>query len=126
MNSIHHTPYPDLLRVPSELSFERGWDGEAISELIRSKSGYGVVPAFLFLGRWESQLLADHLAEAFGTEAVESLHGTYYRGLKIVTVECERFLSVGGCKKVRSEAEADAQRSCWKEMDDSSIWRFQI
>ncbi len=126
MNSIHHLPYPDHLRVPSELSFERGWDGEAISGLIRSKSGFGVAPAFLFLGRWEARLLADHLAEVFGYDAVESLHGTYYKGLKIITVACDNFLSVGGCKKVRNEADEDARRQVWRAMNDSSIWRFQI
>ena len=63
-------PYPDVSTVPSELSFADSWDGEAVSELIRSKCDHGETPAFLFLGRKESLLLRNHLAESFGEEAV--------------------------------------------------------
>ena len=41
-------PYPDLSSVPSELSFTDAWDGDAVSDLIRSKCDHGEPPAFLF------------------------------------------------------------------------------
>ena len=72
----YHTPYPDFSSVPSELSFDDIWDGDAISKLIRSKCDHGEAPAFLFLGRKEDQLLMEHLAKTFGEESVVTLHGT--------------------------------------------------
>ncbi|RYD48819.1 MAG: hypothetical protein EOP85_02825, partial [Verrucomicrobiaceae bacterium] len=86
-------PYPDLSSVPSELSLEDTWDGEAVSELIRSKCANGETPAFLFLGRKEASLLKEHLAGIFGEESVTTLQGTYYMGLDVVPVDCEKFLS---------------------------------
>ena len=89
MNMIRDTdtPIPDLSSVPSELTFEESWDGEAVSELIRSKCSNGETPAFLFLGRKEAGLLQEHLAEAFGEDAVTTLAGTYYKGLDVVTID---------------------------------------
>src|SRR5688572_7094302 len=52
--NAYQAPYPDIATVPSELSFEGNWDGEAVSELIRSKSVHGETPAFLYLGRKEA------------------------------------------------------------------------
>lgn len=99
--NVSQTPYPDIATVPSELSFEDIWNGEAVSELIRSKSNHGEIPAFLFLGRKEANLLKQHLAEIWGEESVVTIHGTYYKGLKVVTIDCESFLTTGGHKAIQ-------------------------
>src|SRR6187401_755695 len=94
----HPATYADISSVPSELSFTDAWDGDAVSKLIRSKCDHGETPAFLFLGRKEATLLKQHLAEIWGEESVVTLHGTYYKGLKVVTIDCESFLTTGGHK----------------------------
>ena len=122
----NHRPYPDLSTVPSELSFEGGWDGEAVSGLIRSKCDYGETPAFLFLGRKEALLLQEHLAESFGEEAVVTLHGSYYMGLDIVPVDCESFLSTGGRKAIRTLQDPMARRPAWRDRETEALWQFRI
>ncbi len=59
-----------------ELHMRDTWDAKAVSELIRSKCRFGETPAFLFVGKKEAELLRGHLAEAFGTESVTTLHQT--------------------------------------------------
>lgn len=98
----YRRPYPDITSVPTELAFGDVWNHEAIAKLIRKKSTNGEKPAFLFLGREEAALLKAHLAEAFGEESVLTVHGTYYLGLDVVTIDCERFVSVGGSKPSRA------------------------
>jgi hypothetical protein len=119
-------PYPDLSSVPSELSFQDSWDGEAVSELIRSKCNHGETPAFLFIGRKENLLLKDHLAEAFGEEAVVTLHDTYYMGLKVVTIDCESFLSTGGRKAIRTLQDPMSRRPAWRDRETEALWQFRI
>jgi hypothetical protein len=122
----HHTTYPDLSTVPSELSFADAWDGEAVSGLIRSKSDHGATPAFLFLGRREAALLKEHLADAFGEESVVTLHGTYYMGLDVVTIDCESFLSTGGRKAIRTLQDPMSRRPAWRDADTEALWQFRI
>lgn len=122
----HHRPYPDLSTVPSELSFEGSWDGVAVSGLIRSKCDHGETPAFLFLGRQETLLLKEHLAETFGEEAVVTLHGTHYMGLEVVAVDCERFLSTGGRKAIRTLQDPIARRPAWRDRETEALWQFRI
>jgi hypothetical protein len=127
MNStLPHTPYPDLSSVPSELSFEGTWDGDAVSELIRSKCDHGETPAFLFIGRKEAALLKEHLADAFGEESVVTLHGTYYMGLDVVPVDCESFLCTGGRKAVRILQDPMARRPAWRDRETETLWQFRI
>ena len=122
----HQAPYPDISTVPSELSFKDIWDGKAVSELIRSKCDYGVSPAFLFLGRKEALLLKDHLAESFGEESVVTLHGTYYMGLDVVTIDCESFLRTGGCKPIRTLQDPMLRRPPWRDRETETLWQFRI
>ena len=122
----YHTPYPDISMVPSELSFEDAWDGDAVSELIRSKCAHGETPAFLFLGRKEALLLKAHLAESFGEESVVTLHGSYYMGLDIVTIDCETFLTTGGRKAIRTLQDPMARRPAWRDREVEALWQFRI
>ena len=122
----HPMPYPDISSVPSELSFMDTWDGEAVSELIRSKCDHGETPAFLFLGRKEAALLKGHLAEAFGEDAVSTLHGTYYMGLDVVTIDCESFLNTGGRKVVRTLQDPMSRRPPWRDRESETLWQFRI
>jgi hypothetical protein len=128
MNTIYtkeyRRPYPDTSMVPSELSLGDAWDGDAVAQLIRSKSDHGQIPSFLFLGRKEAGLLKDHLAEIFGEESVVTLQGTYYMGLDIITVDCETFLSTGGRKPNRNE-EITARRASWRDLDSEGQWQFR-
>lgn len=118
--------YPDISIVPSELSLQDAWDGEAVSELIRSKCAYGETPAFLFLGKKEAVLLKDHLAESFGEESVVTLHGTYYMGLDVVTIDCESFLSTGGRKAIRTLQDPMSRRPAWRDRDTEALWQLRI
>lgn len=80
----------------------RNWDTLAVARLIRENSTAGVSPAFLYLGRTETQLLRDHLANAFGAASVMTLNETYYMGLKVITVDALSYLQTGGSKIIRS------------------------
>lgn len=122
----HHLPSADHLSVPSELSFEEGWDGEAVSELIRSKCDHGQTPAFLFLGRKETELLREHLAEIFGDDSVVTLNGTYYKGLDVVTIDCETFLATGGRKAIRTLQDPISRRPAWRDRETEALWQFRI
>jgi hypothetical protein len=122
----HHPPYPDLISVPSELSFKDVWDGEAVSELIRSKCANGESPAFLFLGRREAAMLKEQLAEIFGEESVVTLNGTYYKGLDVVTIDCESFLATGGRKAIRTLQDPMSRRPAWRDRDTEALWQFRI
>lgn len=121
-----YPPTADRDRVPSELSFEDCWDGESVSELIRSKSNHGETPAFLFLGRKEADLLREHLAESFGEDAVVTLNGTYYMGLVVVTIDCESFLATGGRKTIRTLQDPIARRPAWHDQSTEALWQFRI
>ncbi len=121
-----NTPTADHLTVPSELSFEDVWDGEAVSELIRSKCDHGETPAFLFLGRKEAGLLKEHLAEIFGEDSVVTLNGTYYKGLDVITIDCETFLATGGRKAVRTLQDPISRRPQWRDRDTDALWQFRI
>jgi hypothetical protein len=122
----HHTPYPDITSVPSELSFVDGWDSEAVSALIRSKCDHGETPAFLFLGKMEAILLKQHLAQAFGEESVVTLHGTYYMGLEVITIDCDNFLNTGGRKSIRTLQDPMARRPAWRDRETEALWQFRI
>ena len=121
-----HPPVADYMTVPSELSFEDTWDGEAVSELIRSKCAFGETPAFLFLGRKEAGLLKEHLAEIFGEESVVTLNGTYYKGLDVVTIDCDSFLATGGRKAIRTLQDPISRRPEWRDRDTEALWQFRI
>lgn len=122
----YNPPTADYLSVPSELSFEGSWDGEAVSELIRSKCAFGETPAFLFLGRKEANLLKEHLAEIFGEDSVVTLYGTYYKGLEVVTIDCASFLATGGRKSIRTLQDPMARRPEWRDRDTDALWQFRI
>jgi hypothetical protein len=98
MNTLQISSYPDLDACPSSHKFHGTWDTLAVARLIRSNSESGKSPAFLFLGRQETELLRQHLANAFGEEAVTTLHDTYYMGLRIVPVDAEAYICTGGSK----------------------------
>jgi hypothetical protein len=81
----------------------RNWDTLAVARLIRENSTGETSPAFIYLGRIETSLLRDHLAQAFGAASVMTLHETYYMGLKVVSVNLDSYLQTGGSKIIRSE-----------------------
>ena len=124
--TTRHAHYPDIARVPTELSLAEIWDGQAVSELIRSKCCHGETPAFLFLGRKEANLLKDHLAEAFGEESVATLQSTYYMGLDVVTVDCLSFLRTGGRKTIRTLQDPMARRPACHDRDSEALWQLRI
>lgn len=127
MNIIQHDrPYADVASVPSELAFRDCWDGEAVSELIRSKSANGETPAFLFLGRREASMLSEHLAEIFGKESVATLQGNYYKGLVVVAIDCESFLATAGRKTIRTLQDPIARRPAWRDEKWDALWRFRL
>lgn len=122
----NRTPYPDVVTVPSELSFEDTWDGWAVSELIRSKCAHGESPAFLFLGRKEALLLKQHLAEIWGAESVVTLQGTYYMGLEIVAIDCESFITTGGRKAIRTLQHPLARRHASRDLEMAALRHIRL
>ncbi|MGJ8635080.1 MAG: hypothetical protein ACSHX7_14285 [Luteolibacter sp.] len=97
-STIAKASYPDLFSRPSAHKFGDSWDTVAVARIIRENSKNGKSPSFLFLGHTETGLLREHLAQAFGEEAVSTLNETYYMGLKIITVDAECYISTGGSK----------------------------
>lgn len=127
MNTTHKGRiYADLATVPSELSFRDYWDGEAVSDLIRSKSSNGETPAFLFLGKREATMLREHLAEIFGESSVTTLNGIYYKGLGVVTIDCESFLATGGRKVAKTLQPPGARLPAWHDTKLKALWRFRL
>lgn len=126
MNTPQHTPIPDNVSVVAELEMHGTWNTEAVSNLIRSKCEYGETPAFLFLGRHEAGLLRNHLAKAFGAEAVATLRDTYYMGLEVVEIESESFVFAGGRKLVRTLQDPISRRPAWRDRETEAMWQFRI
>lgn len=118
--------YPDLMTVPSELSFDGIWNSAAVSELIRSKCDYGQTPAFLFLGRNEAKLLKEHLSQAWGPESVVTLKHSYYMGLEVVTIDCESFLATGGRKAIRAPQNPISHRPVRRDSDVETLWKYRM
>jgi len=125
-NLIHPAPIPDTTPVASELSITGIWDSAGIADLIRSKSSQGETPAFLFLGKAETALLRQHLAEAFGEEAVVTLKASYYQGLEVIPLECESFVFAGGRKTRRILQDPISRRPAWQDREISGLWQMRI
>lgn len=106
-----HREYPDLFSHPSAHIFGKSWDPIAVTRIIRLNSGNGQSPAFLYLGRYEAELLKQHLADAFGDECVTTLHDTYYMGLKVIIVDAQKYISTGGHKKIMTIQAPDFSRA---------------
>lgn len=102
------------------------WDTQAVSDLIRSKSRFGETPAFLFLGKSEAALLREHLASAFGAEAVATLHQTYYMGLEVVEIDTENFIFTAGRKVSRTLQDPISRRPAWRDANYDSLWHFRV
>ena len=126
MNTPHNTPFPDSATLAAELELDGVWNTAAVSDLIRSKCENGETPAFLFLGRKEAALLREHLAKAFGAEAVATLHDTYYMGLEVVEIESESFVFAGGRKVVRTLQDPISRRPAWRDRETDALWQFRI
>ena len=103
MNTTNNTRvFPDLYSQPSAHKFTGNWDTVAVARIIRENSAEGRSPAFLFLGHEETELLRTHLGNAFGEESVTTLHELYYMGLKVVSVDTERYICTGGSKEAKT------------------------
>jgi hypothetical protein len=126
MKVEHKNMLPDTRSVASELTFSDSWDSTAVSGLIRSKCCFGETPAFLFLGRKEADLLREHLAAAFGTESVSTLHDSYFMGLEVVELNCDSFVHVAGRKTARVLQDPIARRPHWRDRETDSLWGLRL
>lgn len=88
--------------TPTDITSRNNWDTLAVARLIRENSTAETSPAFLYLGRIETELLRKHLADAFGAVSVMTLRETYYMGLKVISVDAESYMQTGGKKAIRS------------------------
>lgn len=102
------------------------WDTRAVSDLIRSKCRFGETPAFLFVGKKEAALLREHLAAAFGAEAVATLHQTYYMGLEVVEIGVDSFVFTAGRKVSRTLQDPISRRPAWRDAETDSMWHLRI
>jgi hypothetical protein len=126
MNTRHETPLPDSRTLKPELHLRDTWDARAVSELIRSKCRFGETPAFLFVGKKEAALLREHLAEAFGADAVATLHQTYYMGLEVVEIASDSFLFTAGRKAIRTLQDPISRRPEWRDRETEAMWQLRI
>ncbi|WP_193212061.1 hypothetical protein [Luteolibacter marinus] len=127
MNQRHEpSPLPDSVSLAPELIFTDAWNAREVSALIRSKCDHGKTPAFLFIGRKETALLREHLAEVFGIESVTTLHDTYYMGLEVVEVGCESFFLTGGRKAARTLQGPVSRRPAPRDPETEDLWRFRV
>ena len=115
--------FPDTRTVPSQLIIRGRWSPTGISDLIRSKCTIGETPAYLVLGRRESNLLQEHLEQAFGPGTVPTLKGTYYMGLEVIPIDAESFVRVDGKKPVRKRRNPVVRRPEWRNREIVSLWR---
>ena len=126
MKTNENDTLPDDQSVESELNLTEKWDSHAVSNLIRSKSSLGDMPAFLFLGKQESDLLREHLAQAFGEEAVSTLHDTYYMGLRVYEVMVDSFVRVAGKKTTSTLQDPIARRPDWRTDTSDALWQLRV
>lgn len=120
-------PIPDVTEVATELTMSETWEAQEVATLIRSRSDDCEMPAFLFLGRKEVLLLQDHLAEVFGPESVTTLNDTYYLGLKVVAVDCDSYLRVGGRKNIgKALQDPISRRPAWRDRETDAKWQFRL
>jgi hypothetical protein len=126
MNTRHETPIPDSTTLKPELHMRDTWDARAVSDLILSKCRFGETPAFLFVGKKEAALLREHLAEAFGAEAVSTLHQTYYMGLEVVEIGSDSFLFTAGRKAIRTLQDPISRRPEWRDRETDTMWQLRI
>lgn len=90
----------DQNEVPHhELVLGDHWDAFLIRDLVEVKSRVGDRPAYLLLGRHETELLRTHLAKSFGQESVSTLRDTYYLGMEVIVLhQCDSYFAMVGHK----------------------------
>lgn len=123
---IENNPLPDTRSVASELFMYGSWDSRGISNLVRSKCNHGETPAFLFLGQREATFLSNHLAQAFGPEAVATLKGTYYLGLEVVEIDCPSFVFAGGRKMSRALEDSVTRQPTSRDQIAEQLWQYRL
>ena len=55
-----------------------------------------------------------------------TLHGTYYMGLDVVTIDCESFLTTGGRKAIRTLQDPMSCRPAWRDREVEALWQLRI
>lgn len=123
---LTESPLPDTRTIASELFMYGSWDSQAVSNLVRSKCSYGETPAFLFLGKREARFLSQHLAQAFGPDAVTTLKGTYYLGLEVVEIDCPTFVFAGGRKMSRMTESIVSRQPAWRDQTAEQLWQSRL
>jgi hypothetical protein len=113
-----------LPQDPSEAALGSEWNSETIVRLIRRNSARGYMPSMLMLGKRESAMLRDHLAQAFGQEEVSRLNELHYAGLKVVETQIDSLVKVAGERMLPEFERASRHVPVWKDESDTSRWRF--
>ncbi len=109
---------------PSEATLGEVWSSETIVRLIRRNSARGYMPSMLMLGKRESAMLRDHLAQAFNQEEMAQLAELHYAGLKVVETQIESLVKVAGERMLPEFERAARHVPVWKDESDASRWRF--
>ena len=73
-----------------------------------------------------TKLLKEHLAKCFGDESVTPINGTYYKGLDVVTIDCESFRTTDERKSTRTLQDPISRRPSWRDRETSTLWQFRI
>ena len=126
MNTLHPSYPSSAIKPRTELRMFDRWNTEAIRALINRKTSQGRKPAFLFLGRQETELLRQHLGTAFGSDNVRSLKNVYYMGLEVREVDTESYLRTAGSKRVQGLEEALNREPNHCDLEASSFWHYAL
>jgi hypothetical protein len=115
--------FEPLVSNSDEAAPSSQWDSALIRTMITENSESGSRPAFLILGKCESDMLREHLGNAFGPAAVQCLKNTYYMGLLVVEDPATSILCVAG-RKSASSSTAKTGLGKSASLESGSRWRF--
>ena len=111
--------------LPQDLNLTDKWDTSALRALVDERCNAGRKPSHLFLGRKESDLLKDHLGEAFGADSVSTFNDLYYMGMLVVELQTNSCVRVAGEKFMDKLESSSFDLKSWKD-DDFSEWELHF
>jgi hypothetical protein len=111
--------------LPQDLNLTDKWDTSALRALVDERCNAGRKPSHLFLGRKESDLLKEHLGEAFGSDSVSTFNDLYYMGMLVVELQTNSCVRVAGEKFMDKLESSSFDLKSWKD-DDFSEWELHF
>ena len=111
--------------LPKDLELTDKWDTSALRALVDDRCHKGRKPSHLFLGITESELLREHLGQAFGSDSVSTFNDLYYMGMLVVELQTDSCVRVAGEKFMDKLERSGFDLKNWKD-DDFSEWELHF